>query len=200
MHRTRNLLTTLVLLGGVGLTLLAAPAARAGLIPNNVSIAATGDGNYKWSYNVVVTSDVYVQPGDYFTIYDFAGAIPGSAQMPKDWTVTSAGLGTTPEKTNPADDPGIPNYTFTYTGATTIFGQQLLGNFSLLSPFNHTAESDFTSAAHRQDNDHSEHTITSTTVPVAAAGGTNTPEPATLALVAAGLPLAGLLRRRRRKS
>src|SRR3954447_12945993 len=101
----RNLLTTLVLLGGVGLTLLAAPAARAGLIPNNVAVNPTGDGNFKWTYNVVVTSDVYVQPGDYFTIYDFAGALPGSGHAPADWTLTSTNVGTTPEKTSPADDP-----------------------------------------------------------------------------------------------
>ncbi|HEY1375566.1 MAG TPA: PEP-CTERM sorting domain-containing protein [Gemmataceae bacterium] len=192
----RNLLATLVLLTGVGLTLVAAPAARAGLIPNNVTVTPTGDGNYKWTYNVVVTSDVYVQPGDYFTIYDFAGAISGSGSAPTDWTLSTNNVGTTPEKTNPADDAAIPNYTWTYTGATTIFGQQLLGSFSLLSPYNHLADSDFTSAAHRQDNDHSEHTITSTVVPVASAGS-KTPEPATLALFAAGLPLAGLLRRRR---
>jgi hypothetical protein len=196
MMRTRNLITTLALLGGLGLTLVATPAARAGLIPNKVSITAT-KGGYNWSYNVVVTSDVYVQPGDYFTIYDFAGpnALSTSA-VPADWTVTSTGLGTTPGKTNPSDDPNIPNYTFTYTGATTIFGQQNLGNFTLFSPYNHTAESDFTSSTHRQDNDNSEHTITATTVPVAAAGA-QSPEPATLALAALGLPLVGLLRRRK---
>ena len=62
--------TTLVLLGGLGLTLLAPPAARAGLIPNKVSISTVADANknYTWTYNVVVTSDVYVQPGDYFTV------------------------------------------------------------------------------------------------------------------------------------
>jgi hypothetical protein len=197
MIGTRNLRTTLVLLGGLGLSLLAAPAAQAGLIPNKVSVTATGDGNYKWSYNVVVTSDVYVQPGDYFTIYDFAGAVPGSSTGPADWVMTSSGLGTTPEKTNPADDPAIPNYTWTYTGATTIFGQQTLGTFSIIAPSNHVAQSDFTSATHRQDNDNPEHTITATTVPVAAAGA-KTPEPATLALAFAGLPIIGLLRRRRR--
>jgi hypothetical protein len=197
MIRTRNLFTTLAVLGGLGLTLLAVPAANAGLIPNKVSITPTGDGNFKWNYNVVVTSDVYVQPGDYFTIYDFAGASAATATAPPDWTLTISNVGTTPSKTNPADDPNIPNLTWTYTGATTIFGQQALGNFSLISPSNHIAESDFTSATHRQDNDNTEHTITATTVPVAAAGS-NTPEPATLALAIAGLPIIGLIRRRRK--
>ena len=89
MIRTRNLLTTLVLLGGLGLSLLATPAARAGLIPNQVTVTPTSGGNYTWSYNVVVTSDVYVQPGDYFTIYDFAGAVPGSITAPAGWTLST---------------------------------------------------------------------------------------------------------------
>jgi hypothetical protein len=197
MIRTRKLFTTLAVLGGLGLALLTAPAAHAGLIPNKVSIADNGDGNFKWSYNVVVTSDVYVQPGDYFTIYDFAGASAATATAPAGWTLSIANAGTTPSKTNPADDPNIPNLTWTYTGATTIFGQQALGNFTILSPSNHVAESDFTSATHRQDNDNSEHTITATTVPVAAAGS-KTPEPATLVLAVAGLPIVGLIRRRRK--
>ena len=197
MIRTRNLLTPLVLLGGLGLTLLTAPAAQAGLIPNKVSITPNGDGNYTWSYNVVVTSDVYVQPGDYFTIYDFAGAVASSATAPAGWTLSVQNSGVTPSKTTPDDDPNIPNYTWTYTGATTIFGQQSLGTFSIIAASNHVAESDFTSATHRQDNDNPEHTITQTTVPVAAAGS-KTPEPATLALAIAGLPIVGFLRRRRR--
>jgi PEP-CTERM motif len=197
MIRTRNLLTTLVLLGGLGLSLLATPAAQAGLIPNQVTVTPTTGGNYTWSYNVVVTSDVYVQPGDYFTIYDFAGAVPGSATGPAGWTLTTQNAGTTPPKTNPADDPNIPNYTWTYTGATTIFGSALLGTFSLTAPSNHVAQSDFTSQTHRQDNNNPEYNITETTVPVAAAGS-KTPEPATLALAVAGLPIVGFFRRRRK--
>lgn len=201
MLRTKNLLTTAVLLGGLGLTLLAAPAARAGLIPNKVSVSTIPDanGNYTWTYNVVVTSDVYVQPGDYFTIYDFANGTIGTtgASAPTDWVLTSELIGRTPDKTGPLDDPGINNYTWTYAGTTAIFGQQTLGNYTLISPFNRFTDSDFTSSVYRQDNDHSEHTITSTTVPVASAGA-NTPEPATLVLAAAGLPIVGLIRRRRR--
>src|SRR4051812_41389198 len=193
--------TTLVLLGGLGLTLLAAPAARAGLIPNKVSVTTVPDagGNYTWTYNVVVTSDVYVQPGDYLTVYDFANSGIGAAgaTAPSDWVLTTNMLGRTPDKTTPADDASIANYTWTYAGATAIFGQQTLGNFSLQSPFNHSADSDFTSSVFRQDNDHSEHTTTPTVVPVASAGA-KTPEPATLALAFAGLPIVGLIRRRRK--
>jgi hypothetical protein len=197
MLRTRNLLTTLAVLGGLGLSLLAIPAAHAGLIPNKVSVTANGSGSYTWNYNVVVTSDVYVQPGDYFTIYDFAGATLAGVTAPTGWVASVQNVGITPGKTNPADDPNIPNVTLTYEGPTTIFGQQSLPTFSIISNSNHVTTTDFTSSTHRQDNDNSEHTITQTSVPVAAAGA-NTPEPATLALAIAGLPIIGLLRRRRR--
>jgi hypothetical protein len=196
MIRTRNLLTTLVLLGGLELPLLATPAARAGLIPNKVTVTPDGD-LYRWTYNVVVTSDVYIRPGDYFTIYDFAGAVSGSIEMPEGWTYTEQGVGITPARTDPADDPNLMNYTMTYSGPETLFGQLGLGNFSFQTPYSNSAESQFTSATHRQDDDTTEHNITTTTVPVASASA-NSPEPATIALVAAGLPL-GLLKLRRRK-
>src|SRR5205823_7308221 len=77
MFQTRSLIPTLGLLGGLGLSLLTAPTARAGLIPNKVTVAQDG-ANYRWTYNVVVTSDLYVAQGDYFTIYDFPGAVSGS--------------------------------------------------------------------------------------------------------------------------
>jgi hypothetical protein len=197
MLRTRTLLTTLALLGGLGLPLLATPPARAGLIPNKVTVLPDGS-DFRWTYNVVITSDVYVRTGDFFTIYDFAGAINGSIVAPDGWSVSSQNVGVTPGKTNPADDPNIPNYTFTYTGKDTLFGQLGLGNFAFVTPYSHTATSDFTSSTHRQDNDDSEHNITATVVPVASASA-NSPEPATLALAVAGLPLAGLLRLRRRR-
>ena len=57
MLRTRTLFTTL-LLGGLALAVT--PPARAGLIPNKITVNPEA-GAYRWTYNVVVTSDVYVQ-------------------------------------------------------------------------------------------------------------------------------------------
>src|SRR5207253_8776458 len=85
MLRSRNLLTSLVLLAGLGLPLLATPAARAGLIPNKITVTPDGE-NFRWTYNVVVTSDLYVSKGDFFTIYDFAGADPSTITQPATWT------------------------------------------------------------------------------------------------------------------
>jgi hypothetical protein len=110
------------------------------------------------------------------------------------WLVSSDKVGKTPDKTNPNDDPSVPNYTFTYNGPR-IDGSFGLGNFSFVTPYNVQTVSEFTSSTQRQDNDKVENNITSTVVPVAAAA--NTPEPATLALFGAALPVA-LLRLRRR--
>jgi hypothetical protein len=205
MAQTRTLLTTLVLLGGLSLPLLATPAARAGLIPNKVTVAQDGS-NYRWTYNVVVTSDLYLAQGDYFTIYDFAGAVNGSIVTPADWAMTSSNTTVIPPKygnVTANDDPNIPNYTFTYTSATPVFGSSGLGNFAFITPYPQSTAGVFTSVNHRQDSstddpDPQEFTLTPTIVPVPAASS-NTPEPATLALAIAGLPLAGLLRLRRRR-
>src|SRR5262245_24246639 len=45
--------------------LFAAGHAQAGLIPTNVSITPDGS-NFRWTYAVVVTTDVKVNPNDYF--------------------------------------------------------------------------------------------------------------------------------------
>jgi hypothetical protein len=186
---------------------LAAGSAQAGLIPTNVSITPDGS-NFRWTYAVVVTTDVKVNPGDYFTIYDFGGLVggggpvnpgdPSSIVAPPGWTASTAMLGPTPPGTNPADDPTILNITFKYTGVDPINGQQGLGNFMANSKYGDSTTSDFTSITHRQVDGRSEANITSTNVPVPGALK-NTPEPATLALFGLGLPALGMLRLLRRR-
>src|SRR5438445_7290823 len=114
-----KLLAGLAVVGG--LCLAVAPA-RAGLIPTLVTVFPNQDGTFRWTYAVTVTSDVNVNTGDYFTIYDFAGGIPGSDTAPANWALSIQNLGPTPSQTNPNDDPNIPNYSWGYTGATPISG------------------------------------------------------------------------------
>jgi len=202
MLRTRLLVISAALAG-----LFAAGRAEAGLIPTNVSITPDG-GNFRWTYAVVVTTDVKVNPGDYFTIYDFGGLVGGGGPVspasastivaPPGWSATTALVGPTPPGTNPSDDPTILNITFKYTGSDPINGQQGLGNFSAISIYGDSTSSDFTSITHRQVDGRAEANITSTDVPVPTAVE-RTPEPATLAMLGLGLPLAGLGRWLRRK-
>src|SRR5438445_7470088 len=95
---------------------VAVPTARAGMIPTNVSVAPDGS-NFRWTYAVVVTTDVKVNPGDSFTIYDFGGLVNGSIQAPADWSVSVTNNTPGRPGTKPNDNPGVPDFTFTYTGS-----------------------------------------------------------------------------------
>jgi hypothetical protein len=179
--------------------------AQAGLIPTNVTITPDG-GNFRWTYAVVVTTDVHVQTGDFFTIYDFGGLVMGPGNTlsnvvtPAGWAVSSNLTGTTPPGTTPGDNGSVPNLTFTYTGPT-ITGQVGLGNFWAISTFNNSASADFTSLTQTNVGGRTEANITTTSVPVP--GNVNkTPEPATWAMFGLGLPVCGVggwLRRRLRR-
>ena len=61
-----------------------APSAQAGLLPVSVTVQPEA-GNFRWTYSVVLPTNMQLQSGSYFTIYDFAGYQAGSA------TVTAAG-------------------------------------------------------------------------------------------------------------
>src|SRR5262245_16779743 len=110
-----------VLLAVAVLAALAGSSAQAGMIPVSVSVLPD-DTKFRWTYGVIVTTDVKVNPGDSFTIYDFGGLLPGSVVAPPDWMINQS-MTTTPHAgTNPSDDPGIINLSFTFTGTTPIEG------------------------------------------------------------------------------
>jgi PEP-CTERM motif len=176
---------------------LTGPSARAGLLP--VSVATIPEsGNTRFSYGVVLTTDAFIKAGDFFTVYDFGGFIPGSNLQPDGWVFTS-GNGTTPVNTNPHDDPGIPNLTWTYVGTDNIVGQVGLGNFSASSTSTATDFDSFTARSNRNVDGRVDTNITDTMVPSGGSQTNQSPEPATLALAGLGLPLVGLLRVWRRK-
>src|SRR5262245_8004938 len=127
---------------------VATPTAHAGMIPTSVSVASDGS-NFRWTYAVVVTTDVKVNPGDSFTIYDFGGLVDGSIVAPDGWTVSTANATPGRPGTHPSDNPNVPDFTFTWTGSEPIEGQQGLGNFWAVSKYSQAESSDFTSSAHR---------------------------------------------------
>ena len=112
--------------------LAAAAPAPAGLLPVQVSVLPES-GNFRWTYAIVLPTDSQLQSGDYFTIYDFGGLLPGTPAAPSGWTTDVANVGTTPDRLNPDDNGALPNLTFTYGGPTINTGQTGLGNFWAVS-------------------------------------------------------------------
>src|SRR5262249_1588076 len=107
MIRLGKLLPALATLAGLA---LAGSPARAGIGlapgPSHPTIAPV-PGGFKWTYNVQVPGALNVQPGDSFTIIDFAGFKDGTAFAPtSDWTFSSALVGPADPHhiLNPADD------------------------------------------------------------------------------------------------
>ncbi len=120
----------LYLLGFFAAAILAL-AARADIIPSITTatdITPAGAVNFNWNYSATLTQDENVLRHDFFTIYDFAGYVPGGNTQPAGWTFSAALIGTTPGKVTPIDNPNLFNLTWTYTGST-LTGPQSLGMF-----------------------------------------------------------------------
>jgi len=183
-----RLFTAAVMAGAVSQT------ASAGIIPASVTVAPDG-GNFRWTYAAVLPTNLLLQSGNNFTIYDVGGLVPGTISTPSGWTAT-VGVGlASPAGLNPHDNGLAPDITFKYTGPT-ITGQVGLGNFAFDSTISKgstltwTGSNDTSSGVPDQN-------ITQTTGPAARGTPPPVPEPTTLALAGLGLPVIALARRRK---
>src|SRR5438270_12634966 len=90
----------------------AALTARADIIPTLSGINPNGS-SFAWNYASNVTVDQQVNPGDFFTIYDFGNFVSGSNSQPTNWTFSSALSGLNPSLVIPQDNPTLMNLTWT---------------------------------------------------------------------------------------
>jgi hypothetical protein len=141
--------TSLLGLAALSATIL---AANADIIPTLDPVPpAAGGGGFVWNYQANVTLNQMVNPGDFFTIYDFGAFTPGSNTQPTGWTFSSSLVGTNPSLVTPTDNPSLLNLTWTYNGSTPITGAALLGAFSVVANTNQLRTSDFAAEATRSD-------------------------------------------------
>jgi len=197
-----------------GIACVLGNSTQAGLLPLSSTVVPDGD-NFRYTYGVMLTSNSVLNPGDSFVIYDFNGLKDGTNDQPAGFSFATMNTGGNPGRTIPNDNPAMANLVWTYTGDTPLIGQIGLGNFSALSTFpESSASTDFVSRTHVEDPNgevREEDNITHTKAPM----GTDiqppvdppidptpgVPEPSTLILLAAGLPLVAAARslRGRRK-
>jgi hypothetical protein len=162
--------------------------AHAGLLPVTGGTVNVDGDKVRYTYAVVLTSDSILKSGDYFTIFDFAGYEATTNTQPAGWTFNVSNTGGNPNGVVADDDPSLPNLTWTYSG-DPITGQVGLGNFMAKTSFTDQVSDSFTGSSHRTDGT-TERNITDVLAP---AQGTSVPpgvpEPSTLLLIAAGVPL-----------
>lgn len=125
-------------------------SARADIIPTLAPTPpAPTSGGFVWNYSTNVTVDQTVNPGDFFTIYDFGNFTLGSNVQPAGWTFSSSLTGTDPSQVTPNDNPNLLNLTWTYTGTQPIAGSAFLGDFSVIAGTDQLRTSNFAAQATR---------------------------------------------------
>ena len=105
--------------------------------PTVVQIEKNADGTSPYHFTITIDNAVTVESGtaapnpDFFTIFNFDGFVPDSATSPEGWRFSTSTNGVTPLRggkalVNPEDVEGIPNLTWSRTGAQGASGDDRL--------------------------------------------------------------------------
>lgn len=181
----------LVSLLGISLLVLSAPGSLADILPAAPTVTSHNSG-FTWSYDATLTSNATLTKGNFFTLYDFAGFLPGTNFQPADWVFSSALVGKTPPHQSPPDNPHIPNLTWTYTGSNIGPGSSL-GQFGADSKFSSQTFGYFASETENSQGIVQKQTEVDVPVGTPAVA----PEASSLLLLMPGLMPLGLLLRKR---
>jgi hypothetical protein len=168
---------------------------RADILPtsNIPNVTQVGSGQWRYTWSVQVSNSQQVNFNDFFTLYDVAGYVSGSALAPTDWVASVQNTGITPTGVTPIDSATVPNVTFTWCGPNSLIGPQILGNFSIVSIYPNPVigSRNFAGRGTQQNTGLPNANLTNVATPSA------TPEPGSVILM--GLGLCGAARLRRRK-
>jgi hypothetical protein len=201
----------LPMLGALGLLVASSGQGRADIILQISSVTSLVNGNALYTYDVVLSggsslrvagggSSPLVNAANFFTVYDFAGYVSGSASALANFTISEQNTGITPVGTAPTDDPTKLNVTYTYTGPNVDnpgFNGLLLGQISLESTVTTFGPAGLTFAGASQDSTFPARQIRNNLGQgVGPIPQQVIPEPASVALVGLGLPMLVLAGRR----
>lgn len=127
--------------------------------PTLEKITSEADGTVTYHFKIKIDETVHVEgqakepDPDFFTIFNFVGMVPGSERQPPGWTFSTSTNGVTPYRggrtvLSPIDIEGIPNLTWSHTGAS-LRGPAELSGFSVRTTVKETMVGEYGSQVTR---------------------------------------------------
>jgi len=176
--------------------LTAAPANAGSILINPLSVVDNVT-HWTYTYSVDLTAFSQITSGTpaQFTLLDAEGYIPGSATVLADWVFSSLNSGPIPPNVSPSDHPGVPNLTWTYTGAL-MTGPLHIGDVAFNSIYGPGGLGEYVG---RDRSSSGNNLPQSNYGQIDYSYPTSVPEPGTYALMGLGLTAIAMIGRRRNK-